>query len=58
MFNAAKKEFISKYPGLINALNNTFNNLEVKKDFFSLENEVYLKKILFLETTTLNFFFT
>ena len=44
MFNTAKKEFILKYPGLINALNNTFNNVEVKKDFFSLNDEVYLKK--------------
>lgn len=57
MFNTAKKEFISKYPGLINALNNTFNNLEVKKDFFSLENEVYLKKVIVLGNNHLEVFF-
>ena len=57
MFNTAKKEFISKYPGLINALNNTFNNLEVKKDFFSLENEVYLKKDFVLGNNQLELFF-
>ena len=57
MFNAAKKEFISKYPGLINALNNTFNNLEVKKDFFSLENEVYLKKDFVLGNNHFELFF-
>lgn len=57
MFNTAKKEFISKYPGLINALNNTFNNLEVKKDFFSLENEVYLKKDFILGNNHLEVFF-
>jgi len=44
VFNTAKKEFTHKYPGLLNALNNTFNNVEVKKDFLSLDDEVYLKK--------------
>ena len=57
MFNTAKKKFISKYPGLINALNNTFNNLEIKKDFFSLENEVYLKKDFVLGLNHLDVFF-
>ena len=57
MFNTAKKEFASKYPGLINALNNTFNNLEVKKDFFSLDNEVYLKKNFLLGNNQFELFF-
>ena len=57
MFNTAKKEFILKYPGLINALNNTFNNVEVKKDFFSLDNEVYLKKDFVLGNNHLELFF-
>ena len=57
MFNTAKKEFTSKYPGLINALNNTFNNLEVKKDFFSLDNEVYLKKNFVLGNNQFELFF-
>jgi hypothetical protein len=57
MFNTAKKEFILKYQGLINALNNTFNNVEVKKDFFSLDDKVYLKKELTLGNNHLELFF-
>lgn len=57
MFNKAKKEFILKYPGLINALNNTFNNVEVKKDFLSQDDEVYLKKDIVIGNSQLNMFF-
>jgi hypothetical protein len=61
MFNTAKKEFILKYPGLINALNNTFNNtfnnVEVKKDFLSLDDEVYLKKDFVIGNSQFNMFF-
>lgn len=57
MFNTAKKEFILKYPGLINALNNTFNNVEVKKDFLSQDDEVYLKKDFVIGNSQLNMFF-
>ena len=57
MFNTAKKKFILKYPGLINALNNTFNNVEVKKDFLSLDDEVYLKKDFAIGNSQFNVFF-
>ena len=57
MFNSSKKEFILKYPGLINALNNTFNNVEVKKDFLSQDDEVYLKKDFVIGNSQLNMFF-
>jgi hypothetical protein len=57
MFNTAKKGFILKYPGLINALNNTFNNVEVKKDFLSLDDEVYLKKDFFIGNSQFDLFF-
>jgi hypothetical protein len=57
MFNKAKKGFILKHPGLINALNNTFNNVEVKKDFLSQDDEVYLKKDFVIGNSQLNMFF-
>lgn len=57
MFNTAKKGFILKYSGLINALNNTFNNVEVKKDFLSLDDEVYLKKDFFIGNSQFDLFF-
>jgi hypothetical protein len=57
MFNTAKKEFILKYPGLINALNNTFNNIDVKKDLLSLDDEVYLKKDFVIGNSQFNVFF-
>ena len=57
MFNTAKKDFTLKYPGLINALNNTFNNVEVKKDLLSIDDEVYLKKDFVLGHTPLQVVF-
>jgi hypothetical protein len=57
MFNTAKKGFILKYPGLINALNNTFNNVEVKKGFLSQDDEVYLKKDFVIGNSQFDVFF-
>lgn len=55
MFNRAKKEFSAKYPGLINALKNTFKDLEIKtQGFFSSDSEVYLRSNLTLGDNQLN----
>jgi|TARA_B110000114_G_scaffold183636_1_gene225369 hypothetical protein len=58
MFNTAKKEFSANYPGLINALKNSFKNLAVKTPkFFSSETEAYIISKLNLGDNELNMLF-
>jgi hypothetical protein len=47
MFSSAKNEFSTNYPGLINALKNTFINIEIKTPgFLSSNSDVYLRSNL------------
>lgn len=54
MFSSAKKEFSTNYPGLINVLKNTFNNLEIKTPgFLSSNSDVFLRSNLTLNDNQL-----